>query len=342
MSNYKISIIIPVFNAEKHLKDSLNSIIDQSIGVENLEVIIVNDASTDSSKSIIDEYCLKYPCFKAVHLTENIGAAYGPRNVGLDKVTSDYIMFLDADDTLTPHACKSLYDEIISNDADVVFGRYYRVYDEIKLESYSPYSGGVNDISFNPKFNKITSFIWSKIIYRILYGKSIEKDTEKIYIPNINENPEILKILPSLWTRIVKKSVASKFPELITGEDLNFNLDTYSKSKILFLNNVFITNYYMRFDEDLSITKNVTFKLVYDSIRAYKLAVLKCRKYDFKNYSKMINPFLINYINLLKQSKLSDEEKRFLSEEISELDDVYDKRGLTGSLLVFLIRILSR
>ena len=77
MSNYKISIIIPVFNAEKHLKDSLNSIIDQSIGVENLEVIIVNDASTDSSKSIIDEYCLKYPDFKAVHLTENITLNYG-------------------------------------------------------------------------------------------------------------------------------------------------------------------------------------------------------------------------------------------------------------------------
>ena len=68
MSDYKVSIIMPVFNAEKYLGDSLNSIVQQSIGVENLEVIIVNDASTDSSKSIIDEFSNKYPSFKAIHL----------------------------------------------------------------------------------------------------------------------------------------------------------------------------------------------------------------------------------------------------------------------------------
>ena len=134
MSDYKVSIIMPVYNAQKYLTDSLESIVNQSIGVENLEVIIVNDASTDASKGIIDEYCKRHSNFKAIHLTENIGGAYGPRNVALEHVSADYVMFLDADDTFTPKACEVLYGEISKSDADVVFGRYNRVYDEISLK----------------------------------------------------------------------------------------------------------------------------------------------------------------------------------------------------------------
>ena len=84
---YKISIIVPVHNSEKYLRNSLESIINQSIGFENIEVIIVNDASTDGTKDIIDEYSYKYNNFKPIHLTENTGAAYGPRNIGLRKAT---------------------------------------------------------------------------------------------------------------------------------------------------------------------------------------------------------------------------------------------------------------
>ena len=117
MSDYKVSIIMPVYNAQKYLTDSLESIVNQSIGVENLEVIIVNDASTDASKGIIDEYCKRHSNFKAIHLTENIGGAYGPRNVALEHVSSDYVMFLDADDTFLPDACELLYTEILKSGA---------------------------------------------------------------------------------------------------------------------------------------------------------------------------------------------------------------------------------
>ena len=339
MSDYKLSVIIPVFNAEKHIRDSFESIISQSIGFENIEVVVVNDASTDNTKSIIDEYASKYSNFKAVHLKKNIGAAYGPRNVAIAKASSDYLMFLDADDTFTKDACKTLYDEITKSEADMVFGRYFRVYKDIKFKSYSPYSDEDNDIKINPNFNGITSFIWSKIIFKILYGK---KTSYKKKVTTIKDSPEILKILPSIWTKIVKKSSITKFPDLITGEDLNFILDIYNRGKILFLNDDFITNYYMRFEGDLSITKNIKFRLVLDSIRSYKLATIKSNKYGFKNYNKMINPFLLNYINLLRQAELSDDEKSVLKNEISELDAVYENRGIIGNLLVWLIKFLSR
>lgn len=344
MSDFKISIIMPVYNSEKFLKESLDSIVNQSIGIQNLEVIIVDDASTDRTKDILDEYSAKYSNFKVIHLKENIGAAYGPRNVALKEVTGDYVMFLDADDTFTPQACEILYDEITSKDVDMVFGRYFRVYKDFKLKSYSPYSDDFNcpnDLEYNPNFNGIISFLWSKIFYRIMYGKAIKSD-DKVLISDIRKNPEILKILPSLWTRIIKTSKIKEFPPLITGEDLNLILDVYRDSEVVFLNTSFITNYSMRFDEEeLSITKNINFKLVLDSIRAYRLAIEKSRKYAFCRINKMINPFLLNYLMLLRQENFNSHEKRILKEEVIKLDNVYDDKGLFGFLIVKMIKFLS-
>ncbi|WP_231624263.1 glycosyltransferase family 2 protein, partial [Methanobrevibacter arboriphilus] len=77
-TNYKISIIMPIFNAEKYLETSLNSIVNQSIGIENLQVILVNDGSTDKTKNIINEYAMKYDNFLAIHLENNIGGSLWP------------------------------------------------------------------------------------------------------------------------------------------------------------------------------------------------------------------------------------------------------------------------
>ena len=118
--NYKISIVVPVFNVENYIKNALDSILKQSIGFEHLEVIMVNDHSTDKSGEIIDEYAAKYGNFTAVHLSENSGAAGKPRNVGMEKATADYIMFLDPDDYYTYNACEVLYSKIINENAETV------------------------------------------------------------------------------------------------------------------------------------------------------------------------------------------------------------------------------
>ncbi len=121
---YKISIIIPVYNVENYIKDSLESIIRQSIGFKNLEVIMVNDCSTDKSGEIIDDYANKYENFIAIHSTKNSGFAGTPRNMGMEKATSDFIMFLDADDIYKEDICEVFYNKITSEDVDVVSGNY--------------------------------------------------------------------------------------------------------------------------------------------------------------------------------------------------------------------------
>lgn len=340
MSQHKVSVIMPVYNAEKYLRDSLDSIVNQSIGIDNLEVIIVNDASTDSSKEIIDEYAQQYSSFKPIHLKENTGGPFGPRNIALSHVTSDYVMFLDADDTYTPTACEALYDAIASTDAGVAFGRYLRVYDDVALISYSPYDSRNNDIKTYPNFGTVTALIW-KVLYRILYGRPLPYQ-DKVIIKDIRENPEILKILPSMWTKIVRRDKIVEFKPFIAGEDLNFILDVFYDSEIIFLNNEVIVNYSMRFDGDLSVTKNVKFELVRDTIQAYRLAIETSNREGLKDVGMMMNPFLVNYINLLRQGEFSEDEKRQLHDEITAIDRIYENKGLLGFGLVKMIKFLSR
>ena len=85
---YKISIIIPVFNVEDTLKNAFDSIKSQTIGFENLEVIFVDDKSTDDSLKIIKEFSKKYNNVKSICLNKNSGFAGKPRNVGIENATA--------------------------------------------------------------------------------------------------------------------------------------------------------------------------------------------------------------------------------------------------------------
>ena len=118
--SYKISVIIPVYNAEKHLDNSINSIIKQSIGFENIELILVDDASNDNSKKIIESYSEKYDNIIPYYSEKNHGYPGFGRNIGLNTATSDYIMFMDNDDEYDVNMCETLYETIINENADIV------------------------------------------------------------------------------------------------------------------------------------------------------------------------------------------------------------------------------
>ena len=91
--SYELSIIIPVYNVEKYIGECLDSVVNQSIGIDNIEVIVVNDATPDNSMDIINEYVEKYPSFKVISNKSNKGLGES-RNIGLKYVTSDYVTFL--------------------------------------------------------------------------------------------------------------------------------------------------------------------------------------------------------------------------------------------------------
>ena len=123
--DYKISAIIPVYNADKTLKKAIESIINQSIGFENIELIIVNDNSKDNSKKIIESYSKKYDNIIGLHLPKNSGLPGKPRNIGIEHATAPYLIFLDADDEYLPHAFELYYNTIENEKSDFVMGSHY-------------------------------------------------------------------------------------------------------------------------------------------------------------------------------------------------------------------------
>ena len=118
--NFKVSVIIPIYNAEKSLERTINSIITQSIGFENIELILVDDCSSDNSKSIINKYSQEYDNVKAIFLEKNSGNASTPRNIGIKNSASEYIMFIDSDDEYEHDLCEKFHDCISSEDVDLV------------------------------------------------------------------------------------------------------------------------------------------------------------------------------------------------------------------------------
>lgn len=86
---YKISIVLSLFNDEDYVENTFESILNQSIGFENLEVIFVADCSSDSTPSIVQDFADKYDNVKYFLLEENIGGLGKPRNVGVENASAD-------------------------------------------------------------------------------------------------------------------------------------------------------------------------------------------------------------------------------------------------------------
>ncbi|MCR5485013.1 MAG: glycosyltransferase [Clostridiales bacterium] len=110
-----ITVIVPVYNVEKFLRDAVASIAAQTY--QNIEIILVDDGSTDNSGKICDELKEGDDRIKVIH-QKNVGLS-GARNSGLDNATGKYVSFIDSDDRICPEMIETLYRGIVDNDADV-------------------------------------------------------------------------------------------------------------------------------------------------------------------------------------------------------------------------------
>ncbi len=116
-----ISIIIPVYNVEAYLRECVDSVLAQTYS--DLEIILVDDGSTDGSAAICDEYATRDPRVRVIHKAN--GGLSDARNVGLDAATGDYIGFVDSDDWCEQRMFELLMQEAQAYDADIVVCAYY-------------------------------------------------------------------------------------------------------------------------------------------------------------------------------------------------------------------------
>ena len=117
MKSIKISVIIPVYNVEKYIKQCLDSIVNQTL--EDIEIICIDDGSTDNSPYILEKYAIKDD--RIIVITNDHKGAGAARNSGLRIAKGNYISFVDSDDWIGISAYEKLYNAAISKDADMVF-----------------------------------------------------------------------------------------------------------------------------------------------------------------------------------------------------------------------------
>ena len=134
--NEKISIIVPIYNVEKYLEKCFNSLISQSY--KNIEILAINDGSTDNSQKIIDEYVKHDNRIKAI-IKENGG--YGSvLEMAIKLIDSEYFTICDPDDYLEVNAIETLYKVANKTKADLIYGKFYHIYfdqkEEINFKSF--------------------------------------------------------------------------------------------------------------------------------------------------------------------------------------------------------------
>ena len=122
----QVSVIIPIYNSEKYLHECLDSVINQTY--KDIEIILVDDGSTDKSSSICDEYAKKDERIKVFH-TSNNGPSHA-RNIGIDNATGEYIVFQDSDDYIELNMIEDTVKEALKSDSDLVISGHKTFFEE--------------------------------------------------------------------------------------------------------------------------------------------------------------------------------------------------------------------
>lgn len=164
-----VSVIIPLYNAEKYIAECLDSILAQTF--QNFEVIVVDDCSTDSSPAIVESYAPKFgERLKLTKMPHTSGYASLPRNRGIGLSRGKYIYFFDPDDSITPTALEELYTAAENFDADVVHcEKYYKVPDEFYnnvdyRKNLKPYSWPMGEKIFITQPTLLTDNLEKRVI----------------------------------------------------------------------------------------------------------------------------------------------------------------------------------
>lgn len=191
----EISIIVPVYNVDQYLEECLDSIVGQEFG--QMQVICIDDNSTDRSLSILKRYAKKYSCIEIYHNDKNLGLAQ-TRNLGMMKAEGNYILFVDSDDYLMPNVLKGLYEECCIHNLDLL---------EFDAESFA-------DLGFDVQISTQTR------IHKYQYGSS----TGMELLGQLIENKEMSGCV---WMRMYRRNYILKqqlrFIRGILHEDIPFS-----------------------------------------------------------------------------------------------------------------------
>ena len=217
VSSCAVSVIVPMYNAAEYIAECLDSLLIQTL--EDFEVIVVDDCSTDNSVEIAESYIEKFNGRLTLTKTKvnSSGGGYVPRNVGLKLASGEYVFFVDADDFILATALETLYSWAKENESDVVYTGAY--YDLRQLNDvYVSRDGESRDL---------------------LKAKQPDEPTLTIDEPkeiiNTLLTPSRQKNFRNLWTKFIRRDFLITneivFPEIMTGGDFLWVINVYCHAK---------------------------------------------------------------------------------------------------------------
>lgn len=210
-----VSIIIPVYNTAKYLHQALDSVIYQTY--QNLQIICVNDGSTDNSLSILKEYAKND--LRIEIITQRNSGLSSARNRGLESAKGDYVLFLDSDDWMDTDTVEKARRNLIDHDVDVVFWGYIKEYDN----------------------KSIPVQVWHES--RRFIGDSMQNLTIRLVAPNEQDlhNPAQLDSIGTAWGKLYRREIlvasTARFIDtqiIGSAEDVLYNIEVFSQARAAF------------------------------------------------------------------------------------------------------------
>ena len=308
----KISVIIAAYNAATYLSETLDSVLNQTI--DDYEVIVINDGSSDQTLEILESYQKKYSNLNIIN-KEN-GGPSSARNIGMERAKGDFIYFLDADDLIEPDSLQALYDRAIETNADLVIAKY-----------------DIFNGSRKYPVNNINSIVNLDHIERY--------------------DPTILWTF-SLWNKLFRSSLINQyhfqFPPISYSEDGVFVMRyVYHSDNIVGLNKIILHYRRMYNGDTSSITASVSPWKIKDYITAHKIIFDLAKENILKDYpeyetisqARELNNEIHNYLNTIIQKELQvlinqfyikfwslDEESiALIAEEFEEKFNILDMKA---------------
>lgn len=266
----RVSVIVPIYNSEKHLHNCLSSLSVQTLG--NIEIIIINDGSTDCSLAIAQEFASNYPWFK-VYSIQNKGVSYA-RNYGVSLSIGKYVAFVDSDDTVEPDYCKAMYDKAIRDENDLVVCGFDRITVlDGKMTHLSAPDKLLDADNFAIKerrdfFSHINVGPWGKLFKRELlsnfeFPEGIRYAEDQIFAV------ESFCLAQNIGT--IKKTLYHYYYEIHDGVTAKFGDERLDWIKVMQLLTAFIQNN----DQGLLLQDEIEFFILAKSMRLCSAAIVR-------------------------------------------------------------------
>lgn len=292
----KVSIIMPVYNVAPYLRECLDSVATQTL--KEIEIIAVNDGSTDNCPQILEKYQGNHPELLKVYTTKNHGVSHA-RNYGVKRAVGEYILFVDSDDFLEPDMCEKLYTKAVTDHNDLVICGRYNVFE-----------------------NERTGQAKRELVKTDLINRNFILSENKY---------ELAHILPFPWDKLFKRELLDgmEFPVGMRFEDLAVIYNIVCKAKRIGVVEEPLYNYRKTTQGGFL---NTFSKQTLDIIKAFELVFDFMEKNNYMEYYHdelefiCARHFLYRYITLFKQENKGKGKIGIKLEIINKTQDFLDSR----------------